>query len=101
MRIQPTRRGEASPCFSTRQTRAGTPHWMQLLAALPAVLSATTAAHLALAIGLEADLLDYELPKHPVSDGRGHLGALIRPSLLFRPASAVEIELGAIVRLPF
>jgi hypothetical protein len=73
-----------------------------LLAALSAVTATVTSgAQLSATLALEADLLDYGLPKHPRAKGSGHLGAIVRPSLFFRPSSAIEIEAGATIRLPF
>lgn len=72
-----------------------------LLTAMLATASATGAATLSARLELEVHILDYELPGHPSTDGRGNLGVLARPLLVHRPSPLITIEAGALVRLPF
>lgn len=55
---------------------------------------------LELRLRLAATLLDHGLPKHSNTVGRSHLGTLVTPTLFWRPHRAVDVEAGAIVRLP-
>ena len=75
-------------------------------AVLPALLTAITAtatgtASLTARLELEVHVLDYELPRHPNTDGRGNLGVLLRPLLVHRPSPRIVLEAGALVRVPF
>ncbi len=74
-----------------------------LLSALIATTSTVTAlpGDLRIALALEPTVLDYELPGHPNTLGRGHVGMIASGRLIWIPDPRVEIELGVLARLPF
>lgn len=68
------------------------------------VLGATSSSapdRLALVVELEPIILDYELPGHPNTVGRGHVGAIARGVVRWEPHDMVRLELGVTGRLPF
>src|SRR5690348_7291249 len=56
---------------------------------------------LALKTRLTSMLLDYELPGHANTHGRGHAGTVGRATLVFAPDALFEVEAGVLARLPF
>ena len=72
-----------------------------LCATTPGAKTSTDAPRLRLALELAPVVLDYELPGHPNTPGRGHVGALAKAALLWTPNPYVEIEVGVLGRLPF
>jgi len=68
------------------------------------LLAATSTAaepRLSAAFAVMPVLLDYELPGHPNTLGRGHVGAIAEGRLIWGPHPQVDLELGVIGRLPF
>ena len=56
---------------------------------------------LRVALSFEPIVLDYELPGHPNTFGRGHVGIVSTARLIWLPNAHVEIEVGVLGRLPF
>jgi hypothetical protein len=63
--------------------------------------TATTTRSLILRTEVMPVVLDYELPGHPNTRGRGHVGIVSRASLLWRHDQYFSLEAGAMLRVPF
>jgi len=70
------------------------------LVAQTAVVSSTT-ARVDLSLQLAPTVLDYELPGHPNTLGRGHVGLRAQAALHYHPNRYVQIGAGVLGRAPF
>lgn len=77
--------------------------WTSALVMFLAQLSAntSTSASLEAQLSLRPTVLDYELPGHPNTLGRGHVGLITAATLNYTPNPHVRIGAGAIGRLAF
>ena len=70
---------------------------------LVAQLSAdtSTSAKLEAQLALRPTVLDYELPGHPNTLGRGHVGVITEATLRYMPNEHVLVSAGVLGRLAF